>query len=200
MKTYKKTIVEEKPRLEIGFDQFADNPRNWDNIGYFITCDSRYNSPDDNEELKSLIQNTGDESNSLEEHINKIKTEMTSNGYGKVVYITPVYKYEHGNIVYRRGRANCFDISNNGFYIITDKTLKEYTADQKQSISCLEEVIDNELKIYTQWANGEVYYFTLYDENGERRDGYGDIYDLQDIKDGLPADWKDEKLDDYMIN
>jgi len=200
MKTYKKNIVEEKPRLEISYDHFADNPRNWSNIGYFITCDSKYNSPDYNEELVSLIQNTGDESRSLDEHIDKIKNEMMSKGYGKVIYITPIYKYEHGNIVYKRGTTVGFDISNNGFYIITDKTLKEYTADKKQPINYLEEVIDSELETYTKWANGEVYCFTLYDEDGEMQDGYGDIYDLQEIKDGLPADWKDEKLEDYIIN
>ncbi len=75
MKTYKTTI--EKPCLEIRHDTMADNPRTFDvHLGHFITCERDYKSPDDNEELQNLIQNTSEESKDVEEHMEKIKAEM----------------------------------------------------------------------------------------------------------------------------
>jgi len=195
MKTYKTTT--EKPCLEIVFDQYAESPRKHnDNLGYFITCERNYNSPDDNRELESLIKNTGDEGENAEEHIEKIKTEMEANGYGKVLAIYPVYKYEHGGVVYRRGTAHGFDYSNCGFYIVTDKTAEVLGITPKD----FEKVIDAELETYNKWANGEVYAWTLYDENGEIVDGGGDYYSLEEIRAELPEEWQNEKLEDYQTN
>lgn len=189
MKTYKQTV--EKPRLVIKYDDSAESPRQWDNLGYFITCEKQHNSPDDNEDLKSLIQNAGDESSSLEEHIEKIKAEMKNNGYGTVRYITPVCRYEHGNVVYRRGTAHGFDYSNCGFYIVTK--------DEGLTVEQIEKNIDAELETYTQWMNGEVYGFMLYDEQGEQIESVWGFYDIEDIREYLPDEWKNENLEDYLI-
>ena len=195
MKTYTKTI--EGLRLVIRHDEDAESPREWENLGHFITCESRYNSPDDNEDLKSLIQNLGDEAESVKDHVKKIKEEMPHNGYGKVLYIYPVYKYEHGGVAYHRGTAHGFDYSNCGFYIVTDKTIPGYLKEAQSD--AIEYVIDSELETYTKWVNGEVYEFTLYDEDGNVENSCGGFYDVEDIREYLPDEWKDEDLTQYMV-
>jgi hypothetical protein len=59
-------------------------------------------------------------------------------------------------------------------------------------------VIKSELETYTKWANGEVYGFTLYDDKGELEDSCYGFYDIDDIKEHLPAEWKDEDLTAYI--
>ena len=199
MKTYTKQI--EEPRLAIGYDKHADSPRNNENLGYFITIEKRYQSPDNNEDLKSLIQNAGDEANDVIEHMEKIKVEMEANGYGKVEHITPVYRFEHGNVIYRRGIANGFDYSNCGFYIVTDKTHEAYGSHAKP----IEALIDGELEVYTSYVNGEVYEYLLRDTDGEEVDGWrGGFLSLAEIKEDLLAnghkEWKDEDMQNYLID
>lgn len=191
MKTYQKTIT--APRLEIWYDNDSENPR-LGSLGWFITCDKRHSSPDNSEELKSLIQNAGEESANQAEHIKNIEVEIEANGYGKVLAIYPIVKHDHGGVSYSRGTSHGFDDSNNGFYIITEKTLKISGVKKKLWTA----VIDDELKIYNAWANGEIYGYTLYDENGEQAVSVGGFYDLESIQDELPAEWKDEKLTEYM--
>jgi hypothetical protein len=60
------------------------------------------------------------------------------------------------------------------------------------------EAIDAELVEYTKWVNGDVYAFTLYDENGEQVDSCGGFFDIEDIREHLPEDWKDEPLMPYL--
>jgi hypothetical protein len=47
--------------------------------------------------------------------------------------------------------------------------------------------------------NSEVYRFVLYDEKGEIEDSCGGFYDIEDIKEHLPEDWKDEEMSNYSV-
>ncbi len=193
MLTYKTSI--KKPCLVINYDENAVSPRNWINLGYFFTKQKNYRSPDGTvQPLYDIMVTTGEEANNQEEHKEMIKKEAKKQGI-KVLAIYPVYCYEHGNIVFRRGTAKGFDYSNCGFYIITEETQKEHGAKKYK----WEKFVDQELETYTQWANGEVYHFTLFDENGEFTDSCGGFYSLDKIKYQLPEEFKDEDLTKYII-
>jgi hypothetical protein len=195
MKTYTKTIQETKPRLKITHDDFTSSPREWSNLGYFITIDQNYRSPDNVEYLQDIIKETGKEATSTEDHMDMIKKTYRSLGYeGNIVAIYPICKYEHSSVSYSLGQKHGFDYSNNGFYIITDKTQKELGTPKKD----FETIIKQELEVYNKYANGEVYGFVLYDEAGEVEDSCSGFYDIDDIKDHLPEEWKDETLSDYI--
>lgn len=197
MKTYTKQITVIKPKLVINYDENADSPREWSNLGYFITVDSQYRSPDDNNgTIYNIVKQTGNEASNINEHIKLIKKEIKEETGEKVIAIYPVNKYEHSGIVYRMGTANGFDYSNNGFYIITDKTQKETGIKKKNFV----EAIKEELEVYTKWCNGKVYEFCLYDNNGEVTDSCGGFFSINDIKGYLPKEWKDENLSDYFKN
>lgn len=196
MKTYTKTVEVTKPRLEVVYDQDSESPREWSNLGYFITCDSRHGSPDKKDIFEKVVKETGDEANSQAEHIDLIKKWFAENAEQKVLAIFPIVKYEHSGVSYSLGTVKGFDYSNNGFYIITDKTQKELGTPK----ASFEKVIGQELEVYNKWLDGEVYGFRLYDEQGNEVDSCYGFYDLEDIREHLPKEWKDEDLTKYITD
>lgn len=194
MKTYTKTAITTDPLLVIEHDEYCSSPREWSNLGYFITVDSRQYSPDNKQWIIDIVKDTGERATSQEEHIKLIKNDIELCGEEKVLAIYPVVKYEHGGVSYRLGTAHGFDYSNNGFYIITDKTQKELGTKAKD----YERIIKNELEVFNKWINGECYQFCLYNEQGEVDDSCGGFYDIEDIREYLPEDWKDEDLTKYL--
>lgn len=194
MKTYKKIVEQELSRLVITYDE-VDSPRvNNTNLGYFITCNRKYNSPDTNNTLQYIIEQAGDQASSQEEHMNIIRQRVADELDEVITDIFPICRHEHGNVVYRRGTTHGFDYSNDGFYIVTNKTHEEYGKHGKP----IEAIIDGEIEEYTAWVNGEVYGYILYDEEGNEVESQGGFYSLEDIKDNLPEIWKDENLLDYL--
>lgn len=93
IKTYKKTI--EAPKLEISYDEFSESPREWSNLGYFITVGRNYYSPDRNETLERIVKETGEQATSQENHIELIKEVFEDEVQEKVLAIYPVVRYEH---------------------------------------------------------------------------------------------------------
>jgi nuclear transport factor 2 (NTF2) superfamily protein len=194
MKTY--TIDVQRPRLVITHEESPENPREWDNVGYFYTVERKYKSPDGNTGiLYDAIVEGADLVKDTENHMQLIKKIAKENGFTeKIIAIYPVYRYEHGNVVYRRGTANGWDYSNCGFYIVTEESINILGIRKSE----IEKMIDQELETYTSWANGEVYQYTLYDEEENVIDACGGFYDIEDIREHLPDDWKDEKLEQYV--
>lgn len=208
MKTYTKEVME--PRLVIEYDTDAPSPRENDNTGLFFTKEKHYKSPDGNmHPLYQIMVETADEAEDTNDHIKLIKERAhqafiesapkDGNSHDEslhVIEVHPVYRYEHGNVAYKRGTAGGFDYSNSGFYIVTAESISGRTVTAED----IAKSIDAELEEYTQWCNGEVYRFTLYDENGIEEDSCGGFYALEDIREHLPEDWKGEPLNQYITN
>lgn len=191
MKTYKKII--ELPRLSIQYDQDAESPRTWDTIGYFFTKESRNLSPDGRDHsLYQIMIDTQDEATDTEDHMARIKQHAEEQGYN-ITHIFPVYRHEHGSVVYKRGTAQGFDYSNCGFYIVTTESNQE-----ELSTENIEKEIDAELENYTKWYNGDIYRFTLLDQNGEHIESCGDFYDIEDIRYCLPEEYANDDLYNYI--
>lgn len=189
MLTYKK--VEEKPRLVIERDDSPLSPRMYSNIGYFIIQSSRYSSPDTHEELQQVIRDTARVATSSENHIERI----TKNFSEKILFIDAVATYEHSGLNYSLGYKSGWDWSNNGFYVVTEKSIKESGTEYNPDI--IREIIEDELATFTLYANGEVYRYTLYDEEGELVDCVSGFYDYDSIKEYLPEEFKEEDLEQY---
>jgi len=196
MKTYKKTV--NCPKLVIDYDNNATSPREWNNLGYFITVKNNVYSPDKPFDgmLENCITTIGNKVESLEKHIEIIKNWFELNTKEKILAIYPVIKYEHSGVVYKLGTAHGFNYSNNGFYIITDKTQKELGMPKKS----FEKIIKQEINTYNRWMNGEVYSYKLYNDAGEVKDSCGGFYDIEDIRKYLPKEWAKENLAEYVIN
>jgi hypothetical protein len=197
MKTYTKTVTETKPRLVIENEAMSQNPREWSNLGYFITVDKDYHSPDKHEEFESIIKNCGEIAKNQSNHIALIENAINRTGE-KVLAIFPIVKYEHSGVSYKLGTAHGFDYSNNGFYIVTEKSVKELGTARKD----FEKVIKQELEAYNKYINGDLceYSFILYDTNGEEIDSSGGYEDIEAIRENLPKEWAKEDLTNYLVN
>lgn len=206
MKTYDKVTT--FPRLVIQYDQDSETPRADDNVGLLFTIENRSKSPDGTDHpLYDVMVETGNEAKDTNDHMERMRARASElfqasapkdgNSHDEdlhIIEIYPVYKYEHGNVVYRRGVAGGFDYSNCGFYVVT----AQRQAGTTWTAESTAEAVDAELATYTQWCNGEIYGFTLYDEQGEEIDACWGFYDLEAIRDNLPEDWKDEDLTKYL--
>ena len=195
MLTYKKEV--EGPRLEVQYDVGTESPRGYSNIGVFVWLDRNSIDPEPGTVYKEAVLDTEGQATSTENHIELMKKYLEADSDG-IVEIYPVHKYEHGNIVYGLGRAFGFDYSNKGFYFVLKTKLKEVIGTDEVEPKEIERIISNELEIYSQWANGEVYIFTLFDEQGEEIKSCGGFYFLESIKEYLPNEFKDEDLQDYF--
>lgn len=200
MKTYNETI--KKPRLVIQYDESAESPRTWSNVGHFFTKETRHNSPDGvKHPLYQIMVDTEQVRNSVE-HMELIKKEArtrfleTKDEDLHIIEIFPVYRLEHGNVIYRRGEAKGYDHSNCGFYIVTAKSIEGETYTDESLVK----QIDAELATYTQWCNGEVLQFAVYDEEGELTDSCSGLYSIEEIRGYLSGEWKTENLNEYMQN
>jgi hypothetical protein len=207
MKTYKKTI--EAPRLIIRYDE-TESPREWSNIGLFFTKESRSKSPDGtSNRLYEIMSETAEDAENTADHIKRIKEQAGAefkasgpkdgNSHDEnlhVIDIYPVYKYDHSAVSYHRGTAAGFDYSNSGFYIVTAESI----AGETHTKESIEKCIDAELETYTAWCNGEVYSFILYGDDGEMIENCGGFYDIEDIREYLPEEWKNENLSDYLTH
>lgn len=155
---------------EVGIDDFYyDSPRDWGNLGYFITCERDYQSPDQDDRLENIVKEAGSQASSCDEHIKMIREEL-KDWDEKILEIYPVSKYEHGNVVYSLGERHGWDSGVSGFYIITDKSVQEIGASPKD----FERIIKDELQTYTQYANGEVYNYYC-EETGDSCGGFYNI-------------------------
>ena len=195
MKTYEKTETTTEPLLKIRYDSDAESPRRWSNLGYFITVDSNYHSPDENATMEDIVKDTGNEADNQEHHMKLIKEEIEDTGE-KVLAIYPITKYEHSGVSYSLGTAHGFDNSNNGFYIITEKSQADIGTKKKDFEKC----INGELDVYNKWANGEAFAFTLFNKDGEMEDSCCGFFELDEIKAYLPKEWKDEDMSEYLEN
>ena len=207
MKTYKKNLA--VPRLVIEYDMDSESPRVNDTIGVFLTKESRHKSPDGNmHALYNIMIETEEEAENTEHHIKlmeerahkafKDSAPKDGNSHDEdlhVIEIHPIYRYEHGNVVYKRGTTNGFDYSNCGFYFVTAQSISGSIWDAER----IAKAIDRELEEYTHWCNGEIYCFTLYNNNGEIEDFGGDYYKIDDIRGSLPDEWKKENLEEYLV-
>lgn len=187
------TVQKTVPLLEIRIDDSAESPRSWDNLGYLITKESRYSSPDNHPEYERIISETWDEASDVENHIELIKARIP-----EAIYIVPVSKYEHSGVSYTRGVSRWWDQWVVGFYIITEKSRDLMGTEPEYFDQC----IDGELETYTAWANGNVYGFILRDESWNEIDSCWWLYSLEDIRDHIQwynPDWRNEDLSEYII-
>lgn len=200
MKTYTKQV--ELPRLVISHDDWSPSPRKMsDGIGVFVTQNGKYESPDGTDNmLYQIMMETEVDANNTEHHIELMK-EKIEQAYQEdkkdelcVTDIYPITRYEHSGIAYKRGVYHGFDYTPCGFYFVTVAGLNGEKHTQQE----IEEIIDSELSQYTSWCNGEIYEYTLYDENGEEIENCGGFYSIDEIKEVLPEEWKDEDLNEYI--
>jgi hypothetical protein len=158
MQTYKLT---NNKTLEVTQDEYAESPRQDDNLSTMICFHGRYSLGDKHNYKHQDYSGWAE----MEKAI--IKNE-------KPAVILPLYLYDHSGITISTSPFSCkWDSGQIGFVFISkDKVKNEYGVKRvtKKEIEKATKVLLAELETYDQYLRGEVYGYTLIDENGEIED------------------------------
>jgi hypothetical protein len=154
--------------LVIDYDSNSENPRKWDNVGtiiWFTDYLSRNHiNPDNKHEYRNL----------------KEFSEYEGGFRDKIAREVDIR--EHGNINFKLG-GRVTPESEAIIYVSIDKVRKLFgVKNVTQAIK--NQVLSNfksELDLYTQWANGEVYCYVLYDRTGGVINSVCGFYSIKDV-------------------
>ena len=159
-----KTIIKGNLRFEVNSycDEY-DNPREWCNLATMFCLHRRY-----------II---GDKHNYSEIHFEDwqdVKSFLL-NGDNNAI-IKPIYMYEHSGITISTEPFSCgWDSGQIGYiYARGEDILNEYGEITKEVMDKVDKVLEEEVRIYDQYLNGEVYNIEVF-ENEEQLD-YVTVY------------------------
>lgn len=134
--------------VEVRYDEGADSPREWSNVGELWTWERRCRSPEEPKLDRGDFDTWADFDAALE-------------AQGRVVL--PVYKYEHGGVAYSTGAFGCPWDSGRVGVISAPKGAEGLTDAQ------IREALEGEVKAFSSWANGDVYGYPRARPRGRRR-------------------------------
>ena len=217
---YKKYTNNTGHTIQIQYDEECPasvNPMNWDTVFNYYTWERNYNSMQENsyreiddwfdaqtseDAYYRLREKCEEEGKTLFQFLDVLCGALDKVG----IVAFPILSYEHSGISYYIGNSiDRWDGSVVGFaWEYKEKLYKEYRCKRitKAIREKLEKNVKGELATYTQYCNGEVYDYVLYDCNGIEIDSccgfYADTEEelLSLILEYVPSDMvKDEDID-----
>ena len=147
--------------IEIFYDECAESPRDWDNLGTMVCFHKSYN--------------LGDEHNYKSEDYSgwqELENQILKDNPNCV--ILPIYMYDHSGITIRTYPFSCpWDSGQIGYiYCSLEKIRKEYNRKlvTKQLRAKVEEILISEIKTCDQYLIGDVYGYRIKNNSGEEVD------------------------------
>jgi hypothetical protein len=172
------TISEHGLTARIFYDECGEHadPRQWDQLGT-MTCwhpdyalgDEQVETPDGRGYVKNAAPHSG-RFKSLD-----VLARYISLARGALV-VLPLYVYEHSGITISVGKAGDYpfdsagwDSTNVGFIWTSEKRIAELCGDGEQyrEPAWLTEQLENEVKEYALYLEGQVFYFVIENEEGD---------------------------------
>ena len=164
--------------IKIWYDQDAESPRDWDNLGTMLCFHGRYTLGD-----KDPVYQESDQG-SWQELADKLIKEQHA------VVILPLYLYDHSGITMSTGRFSCpWDSGQVGFiYVTKEQLLKEFGGKRvsKDMIAKAEKILEGEVETYDHFLRGDCYGYTTYAGEGD------DLGDSLDSCGGYLGDYDDK--------
>ena len=128
------------------YDNYPDNPRNWDNLGTMVCFHKRYDLGDTTDYRSENYDAWGDLRNDIEEN----EGEVT---------ILPLYLYDHGGITIRTSPFGCqFDSGQVGFIYVSKDKIEKEGIDESRVI----EYLENEVETYDKFLRGECFGYKVF--------------------------------------
>jgi len=163
----------EKVFVKVENDDWAESPREWDNLWNILTWTSRYESIDSNQyrDLEEFLLDNLTEKQmdnlykgnpSTQEFFERIQKRFYNLGY----LVEPISKFEHGQVSYSVGVSQGWDVGVVGLAMVNINDIKKEYGSSVLSKGLKEKiysVLNGELDTYNLWANGEVYSVSLVD-------------------------------------
>jgi len=185
-----------KYTITIEQDTDSDSPREWDNLGTIVCNHKDYDLGD-----KTSKQIPWYEFHSWAEVEKYLRKEYD------VAVLLPIFIYDHSGITINTTGFSCkWDSGQVGFIFVEKKKVREEYRITKITAPIRDKVtkqLNQELKTYAQYLEGEVYWFSITDKNGDEVDSCGGYYGLDEIKnecksivDALPQ----SNAEDFILN
>ena len=152
--------------LTIEQDELGESPREWDNMSkmIFIGKHSGYGDAHD------LHQ----DHNSFEDHQAFVAKQLDA------AWITPVYAYIHSGMTISTEPFSCpWDSGKLGWVVLTREKIRSEYGVKRITQKTLDKAIKvavTEIETLDQYISGDVYGFTIEDENGDHIDSCGGFY------------------------
>ena len=190
-----KTFINQKLNqlAELYYDNFSDNPIEYvDNSAkFFIDTQNVTNGLVDNlfDGDEEAYQDEHDKYNNATDLFNSLNN--IAKKQGKLIY--PVTKYEHSQVRYYLGADSGWDYGVAGFILVDIKQAKARCG--LNSRTAIKNYLDDLLKSYTDYANGDVYCVDTYqlDSKGGKK------YVLEYFDGILPDNTNIEQLFDLGV-
>lgn len=178
-----KTVEYKGYKIDVYYDEDAESPRTWDNLGKMLCLHGRYDLGDKHEHTSKSFSGW----DAMRAYIEKVY---------RAAVIYPLYIYDHGGLRIGTHPWGCpYDSGQVGYIYATRKSiLKEYGGKYltKRKRAMAEKELRREVITYDDYLSGKVYGYEITTGNGETVDGcwgyYGD-YDssglLKDAKERI---------------
>ena len=175
--------------IEIEQEEGDFDPRDWDNTGIMLCSHRRYSLGD--QQIGRSI---------MEECSNWDEVEQVIRETYNPVIIMPLYLYDHSGLsmrTYRHGYHSSWDCGQVGFIIATEKSIEKMHGKvdlTPEFLEKLENYLISEVKEYSQYLEGDVYWVRVTDPDGEELDSLGGMfgYDetMKEVQDWIDVDLK----------
>lgn len=178
-----KSETGEEFTIEKTFDEFAENPRlDFDHFSHFFTFERQ----SDAHHYISTADWAYENGFSLGNNPNDLISSMERKGFVAL----PVWRYEHSVVAYRAAMNNLFhcpwDSGMVGIiYASKDEIRKEYKVNRVSSklIGQVLSLFCSEVESFSSYANGDVYLFSMIDNEGNLVESVGGVYLDDDLSD-----------------
>jgi len=193
---YKELRMIDNKVLQIFNDEWAESPREWDNLGTMAIFHGRYTFGDS-------VDFSSDDFNSWTEMENYIKKDLDA------AVVLPIYMYDHSGITINTTGFGCpWDSGQVGFIYVTKQKLKEEYSVKRitdKIIEKAEKVLLDEVETMDQYITGDVYGYQVIKrslEEGQVREEildscsgfYGNDFEKNGIADYVDTDSLIDKL------
>lgn len=166
------------------YDSYPEDPRDFsEHFTTFFTFERRHRSPDSHS--FTCAQEWADKNKfDLGNNINDLIESMSKKGFVAL----PVWRYEHSGVCYKAASANPFyddwDSGIAGVIYASKKDACEAFGVKRLSASTKEKVLTcmkSEVDEWSDYANGDVFQYTLRNLDGSEEDFISNIYGNIDI-------------------
>lgn len=167
--------------FKLFYDEYSESPRLCDNVATILTWERNYNSPDENGDTFEEFAEKHGVDVSQEWNLNSVMEAMREEEY----YVIPVYALHHG--VSHYSTHDFHDPWDSGAVGIAFCKKQKGLPDNNDYLRM---IIDQEIKAYDAWVNGEVYGIMLFDKNE----------DVLDVSSGyiIPYENRTEAIKDML--
>lgn len=188
--------------FKLKYDECAENPRSndyGDNLTHFVIPSHKYSTGECQDKVNDVLRKVakalgfavyGKTNRELIEAFLESKNKQI----GRYIEIQPLYVYDHSGVTYSTSPFSCrWDSGQVGWVFTTRYDYADFGLKEKFNPESARAKIESEVKLWDDYAQGNTYYFTVEDNEGETLESVGGfIGDYREVTKAI--------IDDYLSN